>query len=371
MKYLTKENIEILNKAKWVLAYTTVEEDIDQILSKIQVPIFGCSSFQGVFTPNGFLKGIHFLANLEDEIDAYAVLKDLKNKSLEENVKEALEEIQKNLKNIDILLLHSTMGYEEKILEIIDSLTNKRIPIYGGTPGDNDFTGKWFIFKNQQIVNDGFLLIGFHSNHNIYSAFTSGYIPTELKGIVTKAKGRIIYEINNQPAAIVYNEWLKGAIKNYIETGGVIVLDEVSLHPFGKIIDELLKTYYYVLIYPYSINKEDKSLYVLTELKEGDEIFLMQGNKQALIHRGKQVIEKALQYKNVKNILGAINIYCAGCIGVIMNDIQFLIQNYKMSLKNSPFIGPATFSEQGCFITKEKQNRQGNLMASSIIFALD
>jgi hypothetical protein len=51
-----------------------------------------------------------------------------------------------------------------------------------------------------------------------------------------------------------------------------------------------------------------------------------------------------------------------------MNDIEQVIKQYNYSLKDAPYVGAATFGEQGCFIGKEKHNRHGNLMADSIIF---
>jgi len=45
--------------------------------------------------------------------------------------------------------------------------------------------------------------VGFKNPRGIFGAFVSGYFPTEYKGKITKAKGRVIYEIDGRPAAEV------------------------------------------------------------------------------------------------------------------------------------------------------------------------
>lgn len=74
----------------------------------------------------------------------------------------------------------------------------------------------------------------------------SGYLPTNKKGIITKAQGRTIYEIDGKPAAIVYNEWTDGAISEYLEKGGII-LAPTTLKPIGRIIGEVMGIKNYLL----------------------------------------------------------------------------------------------------------------------------
>jgi hypothetical protein len=368
MKYINSIQIEEINKAKWALSYTTVDSNYKDIYSQIKIPVFGCSSFQGVFTPNGFLNGTHFLiSNEEDNIQAYAVIKKTNFENAENLAQEAIKEILDNFGKPNILLLHATPGYEEKIIQGIDNILYSEVPIYGGSAADNDITGNWFVFKNNEFINEGFLIVGFKSSNNIYGAFLGGYMPTEKKGIITKASGRIIYEIDHKPAAEVYNKWTDGSIKEYLEQGGII-LAPTTMHPIGRIVDEVLGIKMYLLSHPHMVIKENKALSMFTEFKEGDEILLMTGHKNALIYRAKQVIDRALGFKKNEKIKGAINIYCGGCVGAILKDIDQVIKQYNYSLHDAHYIGAATFGEQGCFIGKTKQNRHGNLMADSIIF---
>lgn len=367
MKYLNANEIETINKAKWLISYTTVDVDYKNVYSKVKPLVFGCSSFQGVFTPKGFLPGTHFLGAFDDDkVEAYAVIKSTNQNNVQEKAIEAIQEILNHFGEPTILLLHATPGYEERIIEPIDSLLKSRVPIYGGSAADNDITGKWFAFKNNEFISEGFLLVGFKAE-KILGSFLSGYMPTEKKGIVTKSSGRIIYEIDNKPAAYVYNKWTNGSINEYLEQGGVI-LAPTTLNPLGRIIDEILGVKIFLLSHPHMVIKENQALSLFSEFKDGDEVYLMITHKNALIYRAKQAIDRAIGARSISNIKGAINIYCGGCVGAILNDIEQVIKQYNQSLRGADYIGAATFGEQGCFIGKDKKNKHGNLMADSIIF---
>ncbi|MCX8097283.1 MAG: FIST C-terminal domain-containing protein [Spirochaetes bacterium] len=335
------------------------------------VNVFGCSSFQGVFTPSGFLRGAHFLASYpEDGVSALPVLKECSELNAKQEAIEACREISDKIGNPDVILMHATPGFEERVIEGIDEFYGGKVKVYGGSAGDDDISGKWFLFLNNTITKSGVLIVGFKSSGKVYGAFLSGYLPSAERGKVTKAQGRTIYEINGKPAAIVYNEWTKGSISEYLEKGGVI-LGATTLKPIGRVVGEVMGIKNYLLSHPHSVIPENKALTLFTEFNEGDEIILMTGYKKALIERARQVVERALGIDKYKTKLkGSILVYCAGCVGVVMDEIQEVVEEYKLYLGDAPFIGAATFGEQGCFILKENQkaNKHGNLMVDNIIF---
>lgn len=349
---------------KWALVYKTVGENIQFPSGK---SVFGASSFKGVFTPEGFKRGAYMLTVEEgDNIDAFPVLKNCTEANASEKVKEAAKEISDKLGKPSVILMHATPGFEERILEGISDVFGNDVPVYGGSAGDDDLTGKWEVFLNGESVNSGFLLVGFTGK--AFGHFLSGYLPTDKKGVITKAKGRVVYEIDGKPAAIVYNEWTNGLIEKYLDKGGV-VLAETTLRPVGRVIGKTFGVPKYLLSHPHMIIPENKALTFFTEFNEGDEIILMSGTKEALIKRTRQVADMSLRGKNFKGLKGSILIYCAGCVGVVMDEVNKTIENYKEIVgEGIPFIGCATFGEQGCFLP-ERENRHGNLMVNTIIFA--
>ncbi len=371
--------IDISEKGNFInaLCYSTIEVDKNSILivrkHRPKVNIFGCSSFQGVFTPKGFLRGAHFLCFSEsDNIDIYPVIyqatpEDAKNKTIE-----YCKRIRENFTIPDVILMHAVPGFEEKVIEGINEVFGSSVRVFGGSAADDDITGKWFVFLNDTFLNDGVLLVGIRNNSGkIYGSFLSGYLPTDKKGKITKAQGRVIYEIDGKPAAEVYNEWTGGLISEYLEKGGV-VLGPTTLKPIGRIIGEVMGIKQYLLSHPHMVIKENKALSLFTEFSEGDEIILMSGYKSALIDRTRQVYERAMgiDLRKVKP-KGAVLVYCGGCVGAIIDSIEQVNTSYISSLGiGVPFIGAATFGEQGCFIIgNTRQNKHGNLMTDNIIFA--
>jgi len=350
-------------KGKWILVYKTVDERIE---FPEGINVFGCTSFQGVFTPIGFKRGAYALIGEDKDPDAHAVLKECDGSTAKSKALEACEEIKGKLGKPSVILMHATPGFEERIIEGINEFFGNEVPVYGGSAGDDDLTGKWEIFLNGKKTNSGFLLVGFSGN--VFGHFLSGYLPTDKKGKITRAQGRRVYEIDGKPAAIVYNEWTNGLIAKYLESGGV-VLSETTLRPVGRVIGKAFGMPKYLLSHPHMVIPEDKSLTFFTEFKEGDEIILMSASKGALIKRSRQAVEMALSGRKYNDIRGGILIYCAGCVGVIINEVDETIREFKEQLgKGVPFIGCATFGEQGCFLP-ERENRHGNLMANAIIFA--
>jgi hypothetical protein len=171
-------------------------------LERIDAKVFGATSFMGAFSPEGFVDGAILLAEDGDDIKASYRLVETTENNARERAKEAVEEIRGELGgNLDVILMHATPGYEERILEGIYDVFGDNIRVFGGSAGDNDLTGKWKLFDKGKEINEGVLLVGFKNPRGIFGAFVSGYFPTEYRGKITKAKGRVIYEIDGRPAA--------------------------------------------------------------------------------------------------------------------------------------------------------------------------
>jgi len=376
MRYISLNNISTISGAQWAVCYVTIDVDVREIVKRVRsidgkVDIFGCSSFNGVFTPDGFIRGAHFLASYEeDEVSSYSVITECSADNALERTESICKQMKDNLGVPDVILMHATPGFEERIIEGIEKVFDGDVRVYGGSAADDDISGKWFIFKNDVIVKEGVLLIGFKHRKKVYGAFLSGYLPTSHQGTVTKASGRIVYEIDGKPAALVYNEWTGGAISEYLDKGGVI-LSATTLSPVGRVISEVLGIKQYLLSHPHQVLPKEKAITFFSEFKEGDQIVLMKGYKSSLIDRVRQVVERALGVdKGRVKLSGAIFVYCGGCVGAILDDIGEVVEEYKINVGNTPFVGAATFGEQGCFVGQEKHNKHGNLMANMIMFQI-
>jgi hypothetical protein len=183
---------------------------------------------------------------------------------------------------------------------------------------------------------------------------------------VTKSEGRKVLEIDGLPAALVYNEWTGGIISSELRNGGV-VLFKTNLQPFGRVVDESMGVPMRVLCHPHEVT--GSALTFFAEIPAGEEITLMLGSQTQLMSRMGKVIDRAVGGKRSGlSLKGGLFVYCGGSLGVILDRAADISHEFTKGAGDIPFVGVATFGEQGCFVGKRKANRHGNLMCSAVLF---
>ena len=268
-----------------------------------------------------------------------------------------------------LVLITSSVGREEELLAGIEDVIGKDVPVLGGSAGDNTITGEWKQFANENVYSNGISLTAIYTNLKIGWAYEAGYIRSKNRGTITRADGRIIYEIDNRPAAEIYNGWTGGTVvAEELETGGPI-LSATSCYPLAKIIKNEGKEYT-LSILPLSINATDHSLEVLANIEEGDKVMLMHGDWELLLNRALTTPTKALESENLSKEEVSFGIYthCAGSMLAIPEDerpkMPVLV---KTVIGDAPFIGTFTFGQQGHI--QGVGNIHGNLAHSMIVFS--
>jgi hypothetical protein len=248
----------------------------------------------------------------------------------------------------------------------IEDLVGSRVPVIGGSSSDNALTGEWRQFANDQVYQDAVVTTVLFPAAEVMYAFHSGYEPTSRKDRVTRAEGRVLYEIGGRPAAEVYNEWTAGLISDVLDTGGN-VLARATMRPLGRVVGTVGGIPYFRLSDPGSVTPEG-AITLFTDVERGDEIFLMRGTRDSLVKRAGYVAQSALETYSAApaEIAGALVIFCAGCMLAIQDRMDEVVAGLCSALGERPFLGAFTLGEQGCFIGGE--NRHGNLMVSVLIF---
>jgi hypothetical protein len=360
--------------ASWILAYATVDVPLKDALTSIcqsnpGVPVFGCTSFLGVFEPTGFTRGLQVLAaTTEDSVRAVPAIRAAGAARARTEARAAAAELQRTLgKTMCSILMHATPGFEERVLEgISDAFDGSPPPVYGGSAADDDMSGKWKVFSGSIALSEGILLVGFASSQRVIGSFVGGYTPTNTRGIVTSATGRLVHTIDGKPAAQVYNDWTYGGIKDQL--GGGIVLHETALRPLGRVVDKVGAVPRYLLSHPHQV-MPDGTLLFFSEMKQGDELVLMLGTEDALRERTNQVTDRALaSVSELRPLAGGVLVFCGGCVGALQGKVDGVASSFRQQLGNAPFIGAATFGEQGCFTGRTALNRHGNLMCDALFF---
>ncbi len=358
----------------WMLAYATVDVPLEPALRALAtrhpgVPIFGCTSFRGVFSPQGFSRGLHLLCGeTKDGVTARAVLREVGAVGARNAARAAALELRNAMGGaVDHMLLHATPGFEELLLEGIDDAFEGEAPaVYGGSAADDAIEGKWRVFLGTRVVREGFVLVGFSSRAGIFGSFVSGYTPTTTRGTVTSVRGRVVRTIDGRPAAAVYDAWTRGAITPQLEGG--VVLAPTTLHPLGRVVDKVGAVTRYLLSHPHEV-LPDGSLSLFTDVKVGDELILMVGSESALVDRTQQAVGRAIGREGERTLSGAVLIYCGGCVGALGERTGQIASGFDGVVSHAPFVGASTFGEVGCFTSAGKRvNRHGNLMCDAMVF---
>lgn len=352
--------------------------ETDQVLSALHslapnVPIHGGTSCLGVMTQAGVhvqSGGGFGLFGLSDPDGSYGV----GAAEINDNPKgAAIKATESALKNAcrcgevpTLVLITAAPGFEEELITGIESVVGNRVPIAGGSSADNNVHGDWKQFANGQTYNNAIVVTVLFPSSEIMFAFHSGYEPANRSGLVTKANKRLLAEIDGRPAALVYNDWIGGLISDQISLGNC-VMAQTTLHPLGRIVSQIGAIPCYQLSHPEKVHT-DGTMSLFTDVSQGDRIVLMQGTIESLVTRAGRVVLSALETNSAapEDIEGALILYCAGCMLVVKDRLNEVVESVRTALPDTPFLGAFTFGEQGCFTGGE--NRHGNLMISVLLF---
>lgn len=358
----------------WMAVHGTFQHSGEVITTTLQtlapgVPFQGGTSCLGVMTEAGFHSdnGVSLgLLGIQDPEGVYGVgyaePKTHSRQTGRDAIARALQNAQKKTPPALVWITCAPGDEEEVLAGIEEGLSRANTPIIGGSSADNSVEGNWYQITNGQVLHNGVVVTAMYPSKPISYAFDNSYTPTSHSGIITKASGRTVYEINRRPAAEVYNEWTDGLITDYLEGGNI--LSPSTLHPLGREAIWTRGTTLYQLSHPEAV-LENRALSLFTRAERGERIVLMTGSAQDLVHRVDRITSKALPSQDIQ-IAGALIIYCAGCMLAVQDEIQEVARQFREALGGEPFLGLFTFGEQGCALLGE--NSHANLMMSIVVF---
>jgi hypothetical protein len=361
-----------LRPPAWVLMYGTDDAPFQRIMNQLNrrwsgVPIFGATSFKGVFTPSGFTRDVALLVGeARDGITLAVSLQEAGAAQAKAASHRACQEIELKLKRRpSTLLLHATPGFEERVLEGVRSAYGNEVPVYGGSAADDSLAGRWQVFANGVIRKEGLLLIGVSSLRPPMGSFLGGFLPTEHSGTITKVDARAIHEIDGRPAAAVYNTWTDGAIARELTAGGN-VLQKTNLFPLARSLGDSHGMPRRLLSHPHEVIAGSQVLTCFTEFSRGDKVTLMTSTREPLVTRVRRAVQRARSSTTTRP-QGALLIYCGGSLSGLLDQADKISSEFAAELNGAPFIGIATFGEQGAFFSKA-ESWHGNLMCSAVLF---
>ncbi len=268
----------------------------------------------------------------------------------------------------DLVWVSATPGTEEAVLDGIESIVGKDVPIIGGSAADNSVAGGWFVFDGQARSDDGVVVSVLFPSTGVSFAYQNGYSPTASRGVVTRASGRTIHEIDGQPALSVYRDWANAAVDQPgPDEDEVAILSQSTFWPLGREITQLGEVPFYLLAHP-AVARRDGSIDLFATVETGEELTLMSGTADGLTTRAGRVatLARMAGRMDASDISGALMIYCGGCMLSVQDRLDEVVSGVNEALDGAPFLGAFTFGEQGALV--RAGNRHGNLMISCIVF---
>jgi len=362
--------------ARWGLLYAVEDFKTERLRAELAkrypgIVLVGATSFRGVFSGRKLVRGAALLLGGDaDGMTAASALRSVGPERARAEAVTAAREVSAALgKNPELVILHATPGFEEAVLSGIVEALGPNVEIYGGSAADDNVAGRWNVFTEKGSTGRGFSLAGLCTTTpdvSFHGGFIGGYLPTAKRGVVTRAKGRIIAQIDNEPAAAVYDRWTGGIIAGAMKRGGSVLLS-TNLHPLAREIQSRSAVPHRLLSHPHEVYA-DGGLGLFTDVETGDVVELMIGTPEPLVTRAAKVVPRALGRASGR-VTGGLLVYCGGCLAAVMDRADDIASTFEGAIEQAPFVGVATFGEQGCFVGgRDKINRHGNLMCSSVLF---
>lgn len=237
----------------------------------------------------------------------------------------------------NIVLPDGMSSQEEDFLRGIVKVTGRNFPIIGGSSGDDLKLKQTWQFGNGVFTDSGVLGV-ISGGIKVGTAIGNNYRPIPNKGAaVTNSKGRVVYEMNNMPAAEVLKELLDV---------DELTFDHFAEHPLGFKSLDVSNEY---LIRSIMDENSDGSLSFYSEVPKGVYFNLMETNKKILEEKFQETLIKAIDDAGRPKDIGAVIVF--NCIYKHLankrcscNDFNII---WKELGKDVPVIGFNTYGEQG------------------------
>lgn len=337
----------------------------------INSSLHGATSCLGAMTQDGVSDGVAAFG-LRDPDGAYGTAVAAFDGNPREAAKAASRQALMNADRLgeqpDLVWISATPGTEEDVLAGIEDTVGQDVPIIGGSAADNSVSGDWFVFDGTTQVTDGLVVSVLFPSGPVSFAYHNGYSPTDMEGVVTKAEGRTIHEIDGKPAMEVYSKWTGGEVPQTPEgESTATILSGSTLWPLGREISQVGDVPFYLLAHP-SVSHQTGAMDLFATVAKGERLTLMNGTKTSLTTRAGRVAALARKAGHLSDthIAGALMIYCGGCMLSVRDQLDDVVAGVRAELDGAPYLGAFTFGEQGALL--KAGNRHGNLMISCIIF---
>lgn len=331
------------------MVFSTIELAHPQVLKSIRralndVPLFGASSL-GIITSEGILKygiAVCLLSLPEDSYFNTACVKEISKKSANQAGQELGEKLLYGCKGV-----HRTMSiiFSDGLLlngsELIAGLQERlgrSFPLIGASASDNFTFTKTCIYFNDEVLPDAACGILFGGKLHFGLSIQHGWKPLGKPRKVTKSNAGKVSEIDNAPAAKIYEDYFAKnitAIKKDLR-------HLTMLYPIGiKIPGE--KEYLLHNI----VDIDSNGILFQGEIPESSTIRLMIGTKDSCLQAAARSAEEARKNLGTRTPKFALVFASASRFALFTRQARKELDSIREKLgQNIPIIGIYTYAEQ-------------------------
>ncbi len=281
-------------KPDLILVFATINLSTPVILKTIrlsipEIPIMGASSAAVIYNESSYNNGliIMLLGFPEGIYFNNTLVTDVKNKTPIIAGEELGDKLLYGFKNIrrDLSLIFCD-GLIDNTQELVNGMQEKlgrSFPLVGACASDNLKFTRTNILYNDEVLSDAACATIWGGKISFGLGIKHGWKALGKQHLVTKSYGNIIYEIDSQPAAYLYEEYLGCDIKKLqSELRFISVLYPIGIYLPGE--EEFL------LRNIRSI-EDDGALILQGSIPENSQIRLMIGTKESCLEATNQAID--------------------------------------------------------------------------------
>lgn len=358
-----------LVQTKVAFLYTSVDCDVKKVIEGAKselgtAPIIGCTSSAGIITPDGFISGENgftgILALGDPELEVGVAGSGKEETARETGRKVAKEAMAKAGRDYapTYFYMVASPGEEEDYIKGIEDVIG-RVPVFGGSAADNTVEGKWSIYTNDIVFNDGVAVAFFYTDKPMANVFTGEYHETTNSGVITKVEGkRTLVEIDGVPAIKKYAEWTGEKLKD-LDEGNLLVTTITKPLGVKDRLGDLI-----AIRHPMYGNR-DKSMNIGANLAVNTAIIQMEATVDELIDSTGKTMEEV--NKELEEAGAYLLVHCGGRRLGIGDRIDEVAKQLKKEAKGVPYIAIFTFGEYG--VKDHGANTTGGLMLSFTAFS--
>jgi len=346
-------------KADLAIVFSTIDFAYSNILKTIsfalkeRVPILGCSGLAIISNQGIYKHGIvvMLLGLPEGVYSNIACVKDIKAKTPLNAGRELGEKLLSRFQDVhrvlSIIFSDGLMEGSSNFIYGLQERLGKSFPLVGASASDNLSFSKTCVYYNKEVLSDSAVGILWGGKLNFGLGIKHGWKPLGKQRIVTKCEGNIVYEIDNSPAAKIYEEYLASDLSELQKD-----LKRIStLYPLGMYLPGEEE---YLLRNTLSIEKNG-SLRLQGNITEGSVVRLMIGTKESCLEATQQAVEEVKKgllspalvlSKEKKNnfvlVFDSVSRYI-----LLRREASKELEIIKEGLgENTPIIGLYTYGEQ-------------------------